>query len=114
MEAILEGSWSTRAGAIDDSTGVLFRFPRDLTDDEFQTVLETANDMYEELVEAEEYAAPAPSLFYLAREDQVDSPDLISVADALGACLGFAAESVTPMIPLARNGSELTVETISG
>jgi hypothetical protein len=51
---------------------------------------------------ASERNQPATHTFYVAREDQVDSPDLQSVADALGAAIGLAPGEVIPLIPMER------------
>jgi len=91
---VIAGDWN---GSEAPDGGILFRFPRLLTLDDQDQIRSALEEAY--LAGGEEIEQRTGNIFYLMREDQVDSPDLTSVANSLALTIGLEVGQVEALIP---------------
>jgi len=91
---VIAGDWN---GSEAPDGGILFRFPRLLTLDDQDQVRDALKEAY--LAGDDEISQPTVNIFYLEREDQVNSSDLSSVADSLALTIDLEAGEVEALIP---------------
>lgn len=84
-------------GPVEPAMGVLFRFPAELSCEEFETVADAADILVAHLREHGEFGCPRDDLFWISHEELVGEP-LNALADRLGDALGLPARSVTPFL----------------
>lgn len=96
-------------GPVEAGMGVLFRFPGELSSEEFETVADAADRLVAHLREDGEFGCPRYDLFWISHEELVSEP-LNAFADRLGAALGLAPRSVRPYLVRETGEDWLVVE----
>jgi hypothetical protein len=99
-------------GPVDPGTGVLFRFPSDLTWEQYELVADTADRLVAHLREDGEYGCPRDDLFWISHEELAAGP-LGHMADALGLPLGYLHGQVQAFLVCERGDNWLRVTPVT-
>jgi hypothetical protein len=96
-------------GPVEPGAGVLFRFPHELSSEEFERVADAADELVAHLREDGEFGCPRYDLFWISHEELVSEP-LNAVAERLGEAIGLPPRSVRPLLVREAGDDHLVVE----